>query len=207
MNVQLGMKARRIVWSLGLCFGLVGAVAGQEYVPEPVLPLAGQAKWAVGWDAGRLFRGQAVANVERWFHPEFSVQVTGGALVTDPVTGWPVLGGEFEAAALESGTTAGIGVRFHPAPAPDAPLHAFVGFEVNRDRFEVLSEAVTNVWVHRELRALIGATHTWGEHWAVTGHVAVNATHDRYARRSAAVGSAGISAPGRVAGVQFAYRW
>ena len=207
MNVQLGMKARRIVWSLGLCLGLFGGATGQDYVPEPVAPSAVQAKWAVGWDAGRLLRGQAVATLERWFHPEFSVQAVGGALVTDPVSGWPMLGGEFDAASLESGSTVGLGVRFHPTPASDAPLRAFVGFEVNRDRFEIRSEAASNVWVHRELRALIGATRTWGDHWAVTGHVAVNATHDRYARRSVAVGATSISAPGRVAGVQLAYRW
>lgn len=195
---------RVVAWVV--CFA-AGGVRGQEYVLEP-LPLAPlQAKWAVGWDAGRLLRGQAVATLERWLHPEFSVQAMAGALVTKPLTGWAVLASEVDASTLAGGSTIGLGVRFHPNPAPDAPLRAFVGFEAIRDRYEIATPVAANVWVHRELRALIGATREFNAHWSASVHVAVNATRDRFARRTYHPGASELSAPGRVAGIQLSYRW
>ena len=64
MTGMLRMKGIGRVVAWVVCFA-AGGVRGQEYVLEP-LPLAPlQAKWAVGWDAGRLLRGQAVATLER----------------------------------------------------------------------------------------------------------------------------------------------
>ena len=201
------MKQRRIALVVGVFLAFFGVSSGQDYVSEPLAPSDFQAKWAIGWDAGRLLRGQAVVTAERWFHPEFSLQAVAGTLVTEPIWGWPVLGSDLAPSALESGTTWGMGVRFHPTPAPGAPVRAFVGFAVNRDQFTIRQGTAQNVWVHQEIRALIGATKSLGEHWALTGHVAVNATNDRLARRTLSTGVEAISAPGRVAGIQVAYRW
>ncbi len=178
---------------------------GQEYVVERAVEEDVQAKWAIGWDLNRLVRGQAVASLERWFHPEFSAYVLGGAMVSQPLA--PVLGTDIEWSDVEAGSSVGCGVRFHPSAPATSPVRGFVGFEINRDRYTFSESAGPNTWVHRELRALIGATYRLGHHVALTGHVAVNATADAYARRSYRPSGANMSIPGRVAGLQLAYRW
>lgn len=205
MDVYARMwKLRAIGWMCALVLVFSEAAQGQDYVMEPVLHADFQAKWSIGWDLNRLVRGQAVASIEHWFHPEFSAYVLGGTMVARP---WaPLPGAEIEWSAIETGSALGMGVRFHP-PAADARIRGFVGFEINRDRYTFSESAGPNAWVHRELRALIGATVPWGDHFALTGHVAVNATNDAFARTSYRSAGANMSIPGRIAGLQIAYRW
>lgn len=197
----------RVASACLVCMCLVGAIRAQDYVQESTTCNSGAPSWAIGWDVGRLLRGQAVGTVEHWFHPEFSVQLLGGAMVADPIAGLPQLGAEVDWNVLESGSTMGIGFRFHPMPEAGAPVNAFIGFELNRDRYEYRESTGPNVWLHREVRVLIGATRQIGEHWGLTGHVAVNATQDRFMRRAFTPNTQPMSLPGRVAGLQLTYSW
>ena len=205
MDVYAGMlKLRAIGWMCALVLVFSEAAQGQDYVVEPGLSDDFQAKWSVGWDLNRLVRGQAVASLEHWFHPEFSAYILGGTMVARP---WaPLPGAEIEWNAVESGSALGMGVRFHP-PSDAARIRGFVGFEINRDRYTFSEVSGPNAWIHRELRALIGATVPWGNHFALTGHVAVNATDDAFSRYTYRSTRANMSIPGRIAGLQLAYRW
>ena len=190
---------------IGLLCTFSGVALSQVYVTEGPILQGIQAKHAVGWDLSRLARGQAVATAEHWFHPEFSAYVSGGRMVARPLA--PLPGTELDWNTVQSGSVVGAGVRFHPMAPESAKTRAFVGFELNRDRYVFLENQGPNAWVHRELRALIGATRNLGNHVVLTGHVAVNATHDRFQRQVFNPGGASMSIPGRIAGLQLAYRW
>jgi len=200
----LGM---RCALSALLCCGALGLLRAQEYVSEPMGIMESPHQWEVGWDVGRLLKGQVVGTVQHWFHPEFSVMVSGGVLVSAPLNSTSGLGVEMAAGVIESGGTMGLGVRFHPQSSSASNVRAFIGFEANRDRYHMVDFTERNTWIHQEWSALIGATKSWGDHWAVTGHVAVNSTRDRFALRTVSAGAKSMAAPGRVAGLQLAYRW
>lgn len=212
MNVHLDMLTKRIpgmrcALSVLFCVSIVGLLRSQDYVSEPRMGLENPHQWEVGWDVSRLLKGQAVGTVQHWFHPEFSLMVSGGMLVSNPWHGVPGLGVEMATGQIESGGAMGLGVRFHPQPVQASKMRTFIGFEVNRDRYEIVDLSVRNTWIHQEWSALLGATKSCGEHWAITGHVAVNSTQDLFALRTVSTGVKSMAAPGRVAGLQLAYRW
>lgn len=190
---------------IGMLCTFSGVALSQVYVSEGPILVGTQAKHAVGWDLSRLTRGQVVASVEHWFHPEFSAYVSGGRMVARPLA--PLPGTEVDWNAVQSGSVVGAGIRFQPMAPESARTRAFVGFELNRDRYIFLENQGPNAWVHRELRALIGASRPLGHHLVLTGHFAVNATHDRFLRQTFNPAGGSLSIPGRIAGLQLAYRW
>ena len=197
----------RSTLSAVFCCLAIGLVQAQDYVSEPVSLVEHSTRWEVGWDASRMLKGQAIGTVQHWFHPEFSVLVSGGLLVSEPWKRTSLVGVETAPGEIESGSALGVGVRFHPQPMVASSTRAFIGFEVNRDRYGIVDGMERNTWIHQEWSALIGATKSWGRHWVMTGHVAVNSTQDRFAQRTVATGAKSMTAPGRVAGLQLAYRW